>query len=108
MAGWHHQCSGHKLAQTSGDGEGQGGLVCCSPWGSQRVGHDWATEQHILVYILGFPGGTDGKESACNAGDPGSIPELRRSPGEICILLSRCMFSKLLRKRYGSSFSQRF
>ena len=95
MAGWHHQCSGHKLAQTSGDGEGQGGLVCCSPWGSQRVGHDWVAEQHILVYILGFPGGTDGKESACNAGDPGSIPELRRSPGEICILLSRYMFSKL-------------
>ena len=33
MAGWHHQCNGHELGQTSGDGEGQGGLVCCSPWG---------------------------------------------------------------------------
>ena len=31
---------------------------------------------------LGFPGGSDGKESACNAGDPGSVPELGRSPGE--------------------------
>ena len=30
----------------------------------------------------GFPGGSDGKESACNAGDPGSIPVLGRSPGE--------------------------
>ena len=30
----------------------------------------------------GFPGGSDGKESACNAGDPGSIPESRRSLGE--------------------------
>ena len=30
--------------------------------------------------MLGFPGGSDGKESACNAGDPGSIPGLRRSP----------------------------
>ena len=29
-----------------------------------------------------FPGGSDAKESACNAGDPSSIPELRRSPGE--------------------------
>ena len=29
-----------------------------------------------------LPGGSDGKESACNAGDPGSIPELGRSPGE--------------------------
>ena len=29
-----------------------------------------------------FPGGSDGKESACHAGDPGSIPGLGRSPGE--------------------------
>ena len=32
MAGWHHQCNGHGPGQTPGDGEGQGGLVCCSPW----------------------------------------------------------------------------
>jgi len=31
---------------------------------------------------LGFPGGSDGKESACNAGELGSIPELGGSPGE--------------------------
>ena len=31
---------------------------------------------------LGFPGGSDGKASACNAGDPGSIPGSGRSPGE--------------------------
>ena len=30
----------------------------------------------------GFPNGSEGKESACNAGDPGSIPELGRCPGE--------------------------
>ena len=30
----------------------------------------------------GFSGGSDGKESACNAGDPGSIPGLGSSPGE--------------------------
>ena len=30
----------------------------------------------------GFPGGLDGKEFACNAGDPGSIPGLGSSPGE--------------------------
>ena len=33
--------------------------------------------------FLDFPGGSDGKESAGNAGDLGSIPELGRSPGEI-------------------------
>ena len=32
--------------------------------------------------LLGFPGGSAGKESACNAGDLGSIPGLERSPGE--------------------------
>ena len=31
---------------------------------------------------MGFPGGSDGKESACSAGDLGSIPGLGRSPGE--------------------------
>ena len=30
---------------------------------------------------MGFPGSSAGKESACNAGDPSSIPELERSPG---------------------------
>ena len=32
--------------------------------------------------MLGFPGESDGKESACKAGDPGSIPGWGRSPGE--------------------------
>ena len=32
--------------------------------------------------LMGFPGGSDGKESAYNAGDPGLIPGLGRSPGE--------------------------
>ena len=36
----------------------------------------------LLKYIWGFPGGSDGKESACNVGDPGSIPGSGRSPGE--------------------------
>ena len=31
---------------------------------------------------MGFPGGSVGKESACNAGEPSSIPGLGRSPGE--------------------------
>ena len=36
----------------------------------------------FTIYYNGFPGGSDSKESACNAGDPGSIPGLGRSPGE--------------------------
>ena len=34
------------------------------------------------MYVKGFPGGSDGKEPACNAGDLGSILGLGRSPGE--------------------------
>ena len=38
--------------------------------------------QNTLVFELGFPGSSADKESACDAGDPGSIPESGRSPGE--------------------------
>ena len=36
----------------------------------------------VLILLKGLPGGSDGKASAHNAGDPGSIPRLERSPGE--------------------------
>ena len=35
-----------------------------------------------MLKFWGFPGGSDSKESTCNAGDLGSIPGLGRSPGE--------------------------
>ena len=64
MAGQHHRCNGHELGQTPGDGEGQGGLVCCSPWACEES--DWPTEQqqgicpvvgllgHMVVLFLVF------------------------------------------------------
>ena len=36
VVGWHHQLSGHEFELTPGDGEGQGSLVCCSPWGHKE------------------------------------------------------------------------
>ena len=36
-AGWHHWCNGHELGKTSGDSEGQRGLVCCSPWNCKEL-----------------------------------------------------------------------
>ena len=33
MVGWQHQFDGHESEQALGDSEGQGSLVCCSPWG---------------------------------------------------------------------------
>ena len=63
--------------------------------GVSRVRHDWVACTFLRVMastsficddtehlFMGFPGGSDGKESTCNAGDPGSIPVLGRSPGE--------------------------
>ena len=39
-------------------------------------------EMKVALLTVGFPGGSDSKESVCNAGDPGSIPGLGRSSGE--------------------------
>ena len=36
MVGWHHQLNEHESEQTLGDREGQGSLVCCSPWGRKE------------------------------------------------------------------------
>ena len=33
MVGWYHQCDGHEFELALGVGDGQGNLVCCSPWG---------------------------------------------------------------------------
>ena len=60
-AGRYYGCNGHELASTSGDGEGQGGLGCCSPWG-RRVGRlNWVATTTItnaasfLLYETIFP-----------------------------------------------------
>ena len=37
MVVWHRQLNGHQFGQTRGDDEGQGGLVCCSPWGCKEL-----------------------------------------------------------------------
>ena len=37
MVGWHHHCNGHEFEQAPGVGDGQGGLVCCSPWGHKEL-----------------------------------------------------------------------
>ena len=96
---------GHEFEQALGD-EGQVSVSCCTPWGSQRVGRDWATEQQkqyllcslLLPLTLSFPltflhGGyypdtlyiylfmaISSHENAWSHAS--SIPGLGRSPGE--------------------------
>ena len=36
MVGWHHCLNGHESEQVSGVSDGQGSLVCCSPWGCKE------------------------------------------------------------------------
>ena len=36
MVAWRHRLNGQAFAQTLEDGEGQGSLVCCSPWGLEE------------------------------------------------------------------------
>ena len=38
MVGWHHRLDGHEFVQAPRDGEGQGVLACCSPWGHKESG----------------------------------------------------------------------
>ena len=58
---------------------------------------------------VGFPGGSDGKESACNTGDPGSIPESGRSPreGNGYPLQYSCLENSLDRGAWWAMGSQR-
>ena len=37
MGVWHHRLNGNESEWTPGDGEGQGGLACCSPWGHKEL-----------------------------------------------------------------------
>ena len=53
---------------------------------TEHTAHTHTTHTHTYVHtqthIWGFPGGSDGKESACNAGDSASISEFKNFPGE--------------------------
>ena len=37
MVGWHRRLDGHEFEYALGIGDGQGGLVCCSPWGHKEL-----------------------------------------------------------------------
>ena len=61
MVGCHHQLNGHEFEQTQEGSEGQGSLVCCSPWGCKesdttyRLNNKWAcgpsyNHTHFVIY----------------------------------------------------------
>ena len=58
MVGWHHRLNGHEFACTLGDGDGQGGLACCSPRCRKELDMtkrlSWAIVQTWSWYLLAY------------------------------------------------------
>ena len=56
MAGWHHWLDGHEFEGTPGDGDGQGGLACCSSWGGKASDTteqlNWTEYSSILAWEI--------------------------------------------------------
>ena len=50
MAGWHHQLNRHEFEQTPGNSEGQGSLVCCSPWGHKESDTSWQLNNRMVQF----------------------------------------------------------
>ena len=66
MVGWHHRLNGHEFEQALGVGDGQGDLVCCSPWGhkesdmTERL--NWTDPVFSHSVSSGFTTGSDCRE----------------------------------------------
>ena len=54
MVGWHHWLNGHEFRLTPGDGDGQGRLVCFSPWGCKESNMiellNWTSQTSLLMF----------------------------------------------------------
>ena len=53
MVRWHHRLNGHEFEQASGDGEGRGSLMCCSPWGHKELDTTERLNNNSKVLFLG-------------------------------------------------------
>ena len=54
MVGWHHRLDGHGFGWTSGVGDGQGGLVCCSSWGRKESDRTERMKWTEPLMIVGY------------------------------------------------------
>ena len=71
MVGCHHWLNGHEFEQASGDGEGQGSLVCCSPWGRKESDTTEQLNNNCHIYWL---------DEWMNTGKDGWMPRSLRLP----------------------------
>ena len=55
MVGWHRQLDGHVFEQAPGVGDGQGSLVCCSPWDHKDLDTtEWLNDNNSLSYQVQY------------------------------------------------------
>ena len=65
MVGWHRRLNGHEFEQAPGDGDGQGSLECCSPWGhKQSDTTEWLNNNNNIKEVWKSDGG-DGENYQC-------------------------------------------
>ena len=57
MVGWHHQLNGQEFEHAPGDGEGQGSLVCCSPWGHKESDTTERQNNNKKEWVTSWQGG---------------------------------------------------
>ena len=55
MGGWHHQLNGHEFGYALGVGDGQGGLLCCSPWGHKESDMTEQLKAEVRLIIAFLP-----------------------------------------------------
>ena len=75
--------------------------MCSAPYSVIRKGRRGKAAEKSLIKVIvwrrvGFPGSSVGKESACNAGDPSSIPGSERSTGEGIGYPLQCSWASLV------------
>ena len=51
MVGWHHRLDGHEFDQALRVDDGQGGLMCCSPWGRKELDTTEGLSRTELIII---------------------------------------------------------
>ena len=79
MVGWHHQLDGHEFKQAPGDGERQGSLAWCSPWGHKEL--DMTEQLNKNKYLL---------NSQTGPGTLMAAESTRPCPQGACGLVNRC------------------
>ena len=93
MVGWHHRLDGHGFEQALGVSEGQGSLVCCSPWG-RRVRHEQLSNNihSKAACILGLcEDETDAGGGCCDRTVCQWYPSLHPGPSGGCLSVKQSL-----------------